>query len=169
MAEEQDKRAHDVPSDDDYLDLDTGSDAHDEIESEVQMLAREMAKEMVKKKFEKMKDKFMSKMEKKMERMLKEKLSEKSQDSSPKPEASTRKSDKSRTDNTRLPHDYTQYCSSLANYSSIPIGKPPILTRTNYADWASDIKMHLISLHPGLLGSCECRCGDTQDAGGVHL
>ena len=44
MAEEQNKRAHDVPSDDDYLDLDSGSDARDEIESEVQVLAKEMAK-----------------------------------------------------------------------------------------------------------------------------
>ncbi|KAJ1275481.1 hypothetical protein BS78_05G138700 [Paspalum vaginatum] len=82
---------------------------------------------------------------------------------------STSSQKKSRSSNnkkfTQIPFDYSSLSNAFSNFTSVPIGKAPILDRFNYADWASDMKMHLISLHPSLweivnVGACVPKEGE---------
>ncbi|WVZ99242.1 hypothetical protein U9M48_044570 [Paspalum notatum var. saurae] len=98
-----------------------------------------MAKEMAKKALKKMTKKLVAKVEKKME---------KKSESTSSPKKSKSSSNKKFT---QIPFDYSSLTNApSSNFTSVPIGKAPILDRLNYAYWASDMKMHLISLHPSL-------------------
>ncbi|WVZ64506.1 hypothetical protein U9M48_014009 [Paspalum notatum var. saurae] len=129
-----------IEEEDDLVSIDLSSSSEqEESQSEAQKEMKKMAKEMAKKALKKMTKKLMAQLEKKME---------KKSESTSSPKKSKSSSNKKFT---QIPFDYSSLTNApTSNFTSIPIGKAPILDRLNYADWASDMKMHLISLHPSL-------------------
>src|SRR5438128_5297172 len=132
-----------------YNSLSSGESSDSEIDAtaskEMRRLAKRMAKRMAKKKMDKIMKK-METMEKVMIDMMRKMEKQETPSTSPK------KSDSSKQQEyTRNSFDYSKMQGNVSsNFTSVPLGKAPLLDGLNYADWVNKMKMHLIALHPSL-------------------